>query len=143
MTRFKGEKVQTHLVLEHGTSKCPNCSKHKIEFIYFFGSIVGDVCRCEQGLQEEAEGLDHAGLCDRSHFLEANSQGLKTDWNVSVKQDCQVCLFRLHLATVDPALDKSVRKKWTYIISVEEEGWWEGPRGGGGVIFDLRVPSQV
>ena len=95
-----------YLVLKHCPTKGPNCCKNKIEFIDLFGCISGRVSWCKQSLKEIAESLDHADVSDGCDFFEADTQSFEANWNISIKEDRQICLFRLYCTSVNPALDK-------------------------------------
>ncbi len=101
---IKGD-ARPNLVLEHGASKCPNRSEYKVEFVDLLGCVRGCVLRCEQSLQEVAQGLDHTAVRHRRDLLEPVAKVVQTGRNVPVKQDGQVGSFRLHFSSVNPALD--------------------------------------
>ncbi len=52
----------THFIFEKESSKGPNGSKNKVEFIYFLGSVRRSVFWGQQGLQQVAQSLYHAHL---------------------------------------------------------------------------------
>ena len=59
----------------------------------------------QQGLQQIAQGLDHADVSHRGDLLEACAQHLKAGGDVAVKENGQVGPLRLYLTCVDPTLD--------------------------------------
>ena len=57
-----------HLVLEHGPSKGPDGSKDEVELVDLLGGVWWGVLRAEQGLQQVAQGLNHADVSDRRYL---------------------------------------------------------------------------
>ena len=97
--------THTHLILEHGPSKGPHCSKHKVELIHLLVGVWRGILWSQQGLQQIAQGLDHADVSHGGDLLEPCAQHLEAGGDVAVKENGQVGPLRLDLACVDPTLD--------------------------------------
>lgn len=67
--------MPSYLILDHGTAKCPDGSKHKIEFIDFLGAVCRDSLLCQEALKEVAQHLDHALLWDWDYLLKSAEGG--------------------------------------------------------------------
>ena len=92
--------------MEEESSKSPDGTEDEEQLVDFFAGIGRCVLRSELSLQQVAEGLDHAHLLDGSDHLEAVcAVDVQEGRDVAVKQDCQVCLLRLDLTLVNPALN--------------------------------------
>jgi len=59
----------------------------------------------QQGLQQIAQGLDHADVGHGGDLLEPCAQHLEAGGDVAVKENGQVGPLRLYLACVNPTLD--------------------------------------
>lgn len=67
--------MPSYLILDHSTAKCPDGSKHKIEFIYFLGAVCRDILLCQEALKEVAQHLDHTLLWDWNYLLKSAERG--------------------------------------------------------------------
>ena len=59
------EMVLNYFILEEESSKCPNSSKDKVEFVDILSCVWWCVLWGQQGLQKVAQSLDHTHLVQR------------------------------------------------------------------------------
>ena len=112
-------KVNMYLVLKHTSTKCPDSSKDEVEFIKFFVAIRRSVLWREQDLQQVTQCLNHTDVYNWSYFLETDTKCVKACWHIFIKQNLQICFFRLHFSCVDPTLDVPVKSNCIKTIVFE------------------------
>ena len=104
-------EARTDLVLEEEAPKGPDGTEDKEEFVDLFAGVGRCVLGRQLCLQQVTQRLDHTDLLDRSDHLEpVCSVHVQQDGDIALKEDCQIRLFRLHFAFIDPALDIPWRK---------------------------------
>ena len=93
------------LILEEESSEGPYSTEDEEQLVNLLVSVGGNVLWCQLGLQQVAEGLDHADLLyGRDHLETVRTVYVEECGDVALEQDCEVCFLRLELAFVYPAL---------------------------------------
>ena len=63
----------SYLILEEKSTKCPNSREDKIEFVDVLSGVWGCVLGSQEGLEQVAQGLDHADLGNNNNNNDVES----------------------------------------------------------------------